>query len=170
MNGDSTPLVLAARGGDRAAFGQLVEAHWPRLVRLARSVIGDAEAEDAVQESLVAAWRKLGGLADPGSFPAWVSRIVYRRCLRRTGWLHRFVALDAAPEPQHTPNPDGDLLVWQVLSRLAPRQRAVLHCTVVEEMSDSEIGSLLAIAPASVRAHRRRARERLARVLKGGRS
>ena len=39
-------LVRTALEGDRDAFGVLVESHWDRLVRLARSVVGDAEAED----------------------------------------------------------------------------------------------------------------------------
>jgi RNA polymerase sigma-70 factor (ECF subfamily) len=167
---DLAPLVLAARDGDRSAYGRLVERHWSRLVRLARTVIGEGEAEDAVQEGLVAAWRKLEDLADPERFPAWVTRIVYRRCLRRTGRFRHLLPLADAPEPHHNPSPEGELLVWQVLQKLAPRQRAVLHLTVVEGMSDSEIGSMLAIAPASVRAHRRRARERVATILKGGRS
>jgi RNA polymerase sigma factor (sigma-70 family) len=67
------------------------------------------------------------------------------------------------------PAPDGEILIWQVLRRLAPRQRAVLHLTVVEEMRDSEIGVLLGITPASVRSHRRRGRDRLRHVLEGGR-
>ncbi len=168
MNGDTSPLVLAARGGNRAAFGQLVELHWGRLVRFARTVAGDADAEDAVQDGFLAAWRKLDALADPDCFPAWVTRIVYRCCLRRTGRFRHLLPLDAAAEPGHNPSPDGNLLVWQVLRRLAPQQRAVLHLTVVEEMSDSEIGAMLSIAPASVRSHRRRARERVARTLRGG--
>lgn len=167
MNGELVPLVLAARGGDRAAFGRLVEGHWSRLVRFARTVVGDAEAEDAVQEGFLAAWQKLPGLSDAARFTAWVTRIVYRRCLRRTGRFKHLLPLDGAPEPAHNPSRDGHLLVWQVLRRLAPRQRAVLHLTVVEQMSDSEIGAMLAIAPASVRAHRRRARERVARLLQG---
>ena len=168
MNGDTSSLVVAARGGNRAAFGQLVEQHWTRLVRFARTVAGDAEAEDAVQEGFLTAWRKLEGLSNPERFPAWVTRIVYRRCLRHTGRFRHLLPLDDAAEPAHNPSPDGNVLVWQVLRRLAPRQRAVLHLTVVEEMSDSEIGALLSIAPASVRAHRRRARERVAGTLRGG--
>ena len=62
----------------------------------------------------------------------------------------------------------NSIAVWQVLSRLALRaQRAVLHLTVVEGMSDREIADALGIAAASVRAHRRRARARVERLAKG---
>jgi RNA polymerase sigma-70 factor (ECF subfamily) len=161
-------LVRAARGGDREAFGLLVEHNWQRLVRLARSVVGELEAEDAVQEGLVAAWGRLATLAEPERFDAWVSRIVFRRCLRTSRRQRGRISLDAVPEASAECDPSASLSVWQLLSRLAPRQRAVLHLTVVEGMTDAEIAPLLAITPASVRAHRRRARASLSRVLRGG--
>lgn len=60
-------LVRLAQQGDANAFSSLVERHWGRLVPFARSVLGDAEAEDAVQDALVVAWGKLAGLAEPAA-------------------------------------------------------------------------------------------------------
>jgi RNA polymerase sigma-70 factor (ECF subfamily) len=161
-------LVVEAKRGNRDAFGDLVEQHWTRLVRLARSVVGDMEAEDVVQEGFVIAWRKLSSLSEPASFGAWVGRIVLRRCLRRARSFRRWVGLDDGPEPSCTDNHDDSITVWQLLRRLAPRQRAVLHLTAVEGLTDSEIGQLLGIAAASVRAHRRRARTAIGRLIAGG--
>ena len=161
-------LVRAALGGDREAFGGLVERNWNRLVRLARSVVGELEAEDAVQDGLVAAWGRLATLAEPERFDAWVSRIVFRRCLRASRRQRGRVSLEAVPEASTTYDPAASVSAWQLLSRLAPQQRAVLHLTVVEGMTDAEIAPLLAITPASVRSHRRRARESVARLLQGG--
>lgn len=154
---------------DPAAFAASVEAEWNRLVRLARSVVGEAEAEDAVQDGLIAAWRKLGTLRDPAGFSAWLTRIVLRQCLRRHRWRlwRRFLPLDAVPEPQAQARPDDGIEVERLLRRLAPRQRAVLHLTAVEGMSDSEIATLLGIAAGSVRAHRRRARQQIDRWMQG---
>ena len=168
VNAATGDLVRAARGGDREAFGLLVERSWERLVRLARSVLGDLEAEDAAQEGLVVAWSRLERLADPERFDAWVSRIVFRRSLRRARRSAGRLSLEALPEPSANPDLVGRLGAWQVLTRLAPRQRAVLHLSVVEGLTDSEIAPLLGITPASVRSHRRRARESAARMLKGG--
>ncbi len=161
-------LVRAARGGSRDAFGFLVEGHWDRLVRLARSVVGDAEAEDVVQDALVVAWTKLARLSDPERFSAWVGRIVFRRCLRAGRRPRGAVSLDEIPEPARSDDPESSVSAWQILARLAPRQRAVLHLTAVEGMTDAEIAPLLGITPASVRAHRRRAREGVARIVRGG--
>ncbi|MCB1034965.1 MAG: sigma-70 family RNA polymerase sigma factor, partial [Acidobacteria bacterium] len=160
MHGTEVLLVLEAARGDRGAFRGLVEAHWTRLVALARSVVGDLEAEDAVQEGFVDAWRKLGRLRDPSAFRAWLTRIVLRRCLKRARRIRFHVPLEEAPEVAAEASPP-DLDVPALLARLAPRQRAVMHLTLVEELSDSEIAHLLHITAASVRSHRRRARERL---------
>jgi len=166
----SVTLVEAAAAGDRAAFEDLVEASWDRLVRLSRSVVGDGDAEDVVQEALLVAWRKLPSLADPTRFAAWASRIVFRRALRRRRGTRPHLDLEAVAEPAVAGDPAATIDVWRVMGRLAPRQRAVLHLTAVEGLTDSEIGAVLGLAAGSVRAHRRRARERVRRMLGGGAS
>jgi RNA polymerase sigma-70 factor (ECF subfamily) len=162
-------LVRLARQGDSGAFSRLVERHWGRLVPFARSVLGDAEAEDAVQDALVVAWGKLGRLAEPAAFRGWVLRILGRLCLRRARFRSRFLSMVDIPEPSDpaTENAGQAFEVERILRMLAPRQRAVMHLTVVEGMSDSEIGAVMGIDAASVRSHRRRARDRLRPVLAG---
>lgn len=158
-------LVRSAATGDRGAYARLIERYWGRLVRLARSVVGEAEAEDSVQEALIRAWLALPSLRRPEAFGPWLGRVVLRRCLRERRKRPETVPLAAAPEPPVAPTSGAGLDVARLLAALAPRQRAVMHLTVVEGMSDGEIGALLEITPASVRSHRRRAREALARLL-----
>ena len=169
MEDSDAGLVRRAQQGDSNAFSTLVERHWSRLVPYARSVVGEADAEDAVQDALVVAWGKLGSLAEPAAFRGWVLRILSRLCFRRARFGRRFRSLVGLPEPRD-PAPESArqaLDVERTLGRLAPRQRAVMHLTVVEGMSDSEIGTVMGIDAASVRSHRRRARERLRQVLAG---
>ena len=113
------------------------------------------------------AWSKLGGLAEPAAFRAWVLRILGRLCFRRARFGRRFRSLVGLPEPRGpgTEAAREAIDVERILRVLAPRQRAVMHLTVVEGMSDSEIGTAMGIDAASVRSHRRRARERLRRAL-----
>src|SRR5262245_47248640 len=73
------------------------------MLRTAIVIMGDeAEARDAVQDALVAAWRQLSSLRDPGAFDAWLTRILVNRCrrgVRRRGVrrLHE-VPVDAASD------------------------------------------------------------------------
>ena len=156
-------LVGRARQGDREAYGDLVELIWPQLVALARTILaGDDEAEDLVQDALVHAWPRLGSLRQPARFPAWIRRIVSRRCfahLRR-----RRAAADPAPEMHAAPRsaaPLEGIDVRRVLGRLAPRQRAVIYLTLVEGYSAGEAAAALGILPATARVHRHRAMARL---------
>ncbi len=163
VDANELELVERARNGETAAFTALVERCWTRLVGFARSVAGDTDAEDCVQEAMVIVWEKLASLKECAAFDSWVMRIVGRRCMRRARGRARFVPLDQAPEGAE-PCSCGGTEAFQVESLLAllpPRQRAVMHLTVIEGMTDSEIGTALAISPASVRSHRRRARETL---------
>ncbi len=158
-------LARRARERDVAAFTALVERQWPRLVRFARSVAGESEAEDVVQQALVLAWERIGTLRDPAAFPAWLLRIVGReavRVARRWHW-RRLLPLSALPE-RADPAAAGELdrlEVERVLGRLPPRQRAVMHLTVIEGMSDGEIGQVLGMEAATARSHRRKARQAL---------
>jgi RNA polymerase sigma-70 factor (ECF subfamily) len=167
VRGCDADLVRRAQQGELEAFSRLVERHWSRLVGLARSVVGEADAEDAVQDGFIVAWDKLKRLRQPGSFGAWITRILARSCVRRARKQKGQVDLAAIAEP---PDPGGHgaieaVHVEQILAALAPRQRAVMYFTVVAGMSDTEIGSALGITAGSVRSHRRRARERLQQVL-----
>jgi RNA polymerase sigma factor (sigma-70 family) len=160
-------LVRRARRGDREAYGELVEMIWPRLVALARAILaGDDEAEDIVQEALVGAWTKLDSLRRPEKFPAWIRRIVSRRCyahLRRSRATATPVPGQSS-EQRVEPRLDG-IDVRRVLQRLAPRQRAVMYLTLVEGHSAREAAAVLGILPATARVHRHRALAHLRRSL-----
>jgi len=157
MNEDSVTLAAAARDGDHRAFAALVEMYWLRLAQAARSIVGPADADDAAQEGLINAWRKIKRLRDPANFEAWIYQIVIRRALRGTSWRRKFLLDGLIRGREHTPDPSQAVDIWRILSRLSPRQRAVLHLTLAEGMTDSEIADILGIAAGSVRSHRRKA-------------
>jgi hypothetical protein len=74
--------VTAARGGDVAAYGRVVQSTQAMALAVAVSVLRDpAGAEDAVQEAYLRAYRRLGDLEDPAAFPGWLRRIVITAAL-----------------------------------------------------------------------------------------
>src|ERR1035437_3393949 len=78
-------LVLAARSGDSAAFARLVHSETPAAYRLALSIVrSPAEAENAVQEAFLRAWRDIGHLREPELWPAWFRRLTVRSALDQT--------------------------------------------------------------------------------------
>ncbi len=170
MDRSDAQLALEARTGGTEAYAVLVERSWGRLVRLARSIVGEAIAEDVAQEALIAGWRRIRRLRDPEAVGAWLSRITVRRCLAHARRRRPEEPLEAAGELGSATNPGARIDVERLLAALAPRQRAVMHLTVIEGMTDSEIAAALGLRAATVRAHRRRARQRLERLLGEGKS
>lgn len=92
-------LVAAARKGDRAAFGRLVECHARQVFRVCFRVTGsEAMAEDAVQETFIRAWRKLAGFDGRSAFSTWLHRVAVNAALEQ---LRREKRHAAEPEPEH---------------------------------------------------------------------
>jgi DNA-directed RNA polymerase specialized sigma subunit, sigma24 homolog len=74
-------LVEQARKGDRDAFAVLVHQVSGSLFAVAQRILRDqALAEDALQNALVLAWRRLPHLRDPERFEAWIHRILVHAC------------------------------------------------------------------------------------------
>ncbi len=171
---DVAGLVRLAREGDREAFGDLVERFWGELVALARGVLAaDLEAEDLVQDALVHAWQRLWSLRSPESFPAWMRRIVTRRCLTRARRRRpqqpietaieagEAGAIEAGPLAAAGPEPGHRVDAARLLAALAPKQRAALYLTWIEGCTDQEAGCAMGLRPATVRVHRFRGLKRL---------
>jgi RNA polymerase sigma factor (sigma-70 family) len=77
----SSDLVQRAQGGDREAFDAIASAAYDRLYAVSRRILRDGyAAEDAVQETLIRAWRDLPGLREPERFDAWLHRVLIRAC------------------------------------------------------------------------------------------
>jgi RNA polymerase sigma-70 factor (ECF subfamily) len=103
---DDESLVRAARGGDRVAFGRLVD-RWSAGVfaRQLACVRERSGAEDLAQETFLRAWQRLAQLQDPRAFGAWVLAIassVCRECLRRRKTGERVMEEIAPPAEPRT--------------------------------------------------------------------
>jgi RNA polymerase sigma-70 factor (TIGR02960 family) len=82
MEIDTTELIARARTGDHNAFRELVEGHSHELQVHCYRILGSLQdAEDALQETLVSAWRNLGDFGQRSSLRTWLYKIATNRCL-----------------------------------------------------------------------------------------
>ena len=91
-------LVEAARSGDEEAFASIARGYADRLFVVAHRILRDVgRAEDAVQQTLVTAWRELPALRDTERFEAWIHRILVNACYaeakRASKWSANVVVL-----------------------------------------------------------------------------
>src|SRR2546425_10760133 len=105
-------LVRRVRSGDIGAYGALVARYRDRLGRYAVHMVGDREdAEEALQDAFVRAYRSLARCDDPERFGAWLYGILVNRCrtvgARASRRARRFVHDPAALETAPLAGPDG---------------------------------------------------------------
>ena len=101
----STELLQQARAGDRDAFTALVEPHRGELQAHCYRMLGSLQdAEDALQETLLAAWLGLDGFEGRSSVRTWLYRIATNRCLNLLRAAGRRPTT-AAPLPVTPPEP-----------------------------------------------------------------
>jgi RNA polymerase sigma-70 factor (ECF subfamily) len=190
-----TALIERARGGDRAAFDALVEAHLTRVWNVVWRILRHREdTEDVVQEVFLTAFRALPDFRGEAKLSTWLQRIAITRALNHVDRAAEKVrrasrSLDETPdrdgdgtggvgpaaEPESTaPSPLQALEASELrrrlaecLGRLPAVWRAVLALRDSEEHSYEQIAAMLRIALGTVRSRLARARMALRRCVEG---
>jgi RNA polymerase sigma-70 factor (ECF subfamily) len=185
---DESALLGAARDGDEQAFGRLLEPHRRALRAHCYRLLGSLhDAEDALQETSLRAWRSIDRFEPRRPFRAWLYRIATNVCLtaieRRARPPEALDSVEAEVASYLQPYPDRlldpelaaeereslGLAFVSVMQLLPPRQRAVLVLREVLGWSAKEVAALLGDSVASVNSALQRARENLERERAAGR-
>src|SRR5947209_3155583 len=179
-------VALARRigEGDRGAFELMMRRYNRRLYRLARaSLRDDAEAEDALQDAYLAAYRAIAQFRGDSSLSTWLSRLVLNECfgrLRRTARRQNVVPIAGSLEEMNVNDLSGDsaegpdrlamrsevrALIEHRLDELPDIYRVVFVLRSVEELSVEETAECLSIPEATVRSRHFKARSMLREAL-----
>ncbi|HEV8516741.1 MAG TPA: sigma-70 family RNA polymerase sigma factor [Candidatus Limnocylindrales bacterium] len=172
---DQASIIAAVTAGDRDAFGRIVEAESGAVFRTCYRILGRVdEAEDAVQETFVSAFRSLDTFRGEGSLSAWLARIATRLALRRLGQRRLVVSLDpiAHDRPEQGPDPLGAALAAErgerlraAVAALPDPYREVVALRFFAECSLAEIADATGRPLATVKTHLRRGLLRLRQAL-----
>jgi RNA polymerase sigma-70 factor (ECF subfamily) len=167
---DERELIRRAQKGDKFAFEQLVQGHAPRLYTLAVRMLGSrADADDALQETLIRAWTALPRFRGQAQLSTWLYRI----------------ALNAIHDQQSRTRPTAELIddwadrvdrfeqgllgdaLQRALAALADENREAIVLYDVLGASYAEIAELQGVAEGTVKSRIFRGRRELAALLEG---
>ena len=151
-------LVEQAQRGDRDAFSVLARTRGDRLMAIAQRILRDVgRAEDAVQQTLVIAWRELPSLRDPDRFDAWLQRLLvnasYAESRRAQAWSVnvRVLPVDGPAGPDEALGVDDRDRLERGFRRLPVDQRAILVFTHYLGLTPTEIAERLEIPVGTAR-------------------
>jgi RNA polymerase sigma-70 factor, ECF subfamily len=165
------PIIeaLAAKDRDRAA-ALLVEQHGSAIGRTCMALLGSqSEAEDALQETLVAALDGLESFRGDGTLRAWLLSVARRRCARRLEARSRERDLkQSLAMPENTVGAERSSMARrarQLLEELRPTEREALVLRFAAELSFREVGQACGIDEAAARKRVSRGLARLRSLL-----
>ena len=179
MNDQEHNLIQAARNGDQAAFGELVQQYQKRVFALAVRMCPTPElAEEAAQEAFLAAWQGLPFFRGDSAFATWLYRLTSNACvdLLRKENRHQGPSLDdesvSAEVPDPTPTPEKAVEQQELrrqieagLQTLSPEHREVLILREIQQLSYDEIADVLSLDLGTVKSRINRGRRLLREFL-----
>ncbi len=165
-------LIAAHRAGDREAFGRLAGRYTHQMWGVAVRTLGDPEdAADAVQDALVAAYRRAGTYRGEASVRTWLHRILVNTCIDR---LRRDRIRPTVPWPNREVPARGPDQVTELATRMAvadglallpPEQRVAVVLVDVQGWPLVEVAEVLGVPLGTVKSRCARGRARLAGLL-----
>ncbi len=178
---EDAELVELAKGGDVRAYGELVDRYREISFRTAYLIARNgADAEDATQDAFVKAYYALDRFRSAEPFRPWILRIVSNeaRNRRRSAGRRERLALrvverrgpgDAAPSPDAAAiAQETRRTLLAALETLPERDREVIACRYLLELSEAETATTLGIRPGTVKSRLSRGLARLRRELPEG--
>lgn len=171
---DST-IVRQVLGGDSEAFALLVDRHHARCLKVATGLLGDSDdAEDAVQEAFVRAYRHLGSYREQDRFGAWVLHIVVNQCRTHRARIAKRAGSDGELDRLIAGGCDADAAVEEAeqretlaraLEQLGADQREAVILRFSNELSYDEMAKVTGVGVSALKMRVQRACARLRSLL-----
>lgn len=158
-------LIEEAKNKDPDAFDRLMKTQLQKMYRIAISMLQNEEdAADAIQETVLKCWQKIGQVRNDKYFETWLTRILINQCndILRAG--KKIIYVEDMPEIIHEDNYFTN--EWkEVLSSLNEKYRVVMELYYVDGFSTKEIAGMLHITNTNVRSRMARGRKQLEEIL-----
>ena len=166
-------IIQRVLEGDVEAFARLVDLHYPRCARIAVRILGNREdAEEAIQDAFLRAFKALGDYEDRERFSAWLTRILVNQCRTVLARTKRRDALFAELDPRRldfvvATEPDEG--TWaeleSVLGQLPAEQREAIVLKYADDLTYEEMSRITGAGESALKMRVQRAFARLRALL-----
>ena len=155
--------VKRAKIGDQDAFVRLMRSFEAVLYQTAKAFLhSDEDCADAMQETVIRAFRSISGLKEPAYFKTWLIRIHINECKRMLQSRKSYVPLTEGMDPQIDEAGFVRMELREIVDRLDSPLRTVMRLYYYGDLSVKEIAEQLSLPEGTVKSRLHRAREILA--------
>lgn len=156
-------LITKAKMRDAEAFTDLMQSQMQNMYKTARAILyHEEDAADAISETILTCWEKIGQLKQDRYFRTWMTRILVNKCNDILQTRKNLCSMEEIPEVSYQDSSYENLEWKEALDKLDEKYRLVLFLYYVEGFRTGEISMILDIAESSVRTRLARGRKKLA--------
>ncbi len=171
MDNENLQYINDAVAGNSASFSKAYAVYSDDLFRFAVYMMGNtADAEDAVQEAVLSAWRNIHSLKEPESFKVWLFKILSNRC--KTNLMKRNKAPDTLPVEEydflHDEEGENSFIsveLKECLKSLTPPDAQIILLSVIGGFKSSELAEIFNMEASTVRSRQKRALDKMKEML-----
>lgn len=167
-NTENFKLIQKAKRRDPEAFTELMNLYMKDMYRTAVAILmNDADAADAIQETILACWERLSSLRDNKLFKTWMTRILINKChdIRN----QRIETVDISEHEELAFHEDeSNLELKEALEQLDEKYRVPIMMFYGDGYSTKEIAAILNVPVSTIQTRLSRGREQLGRYFDNG--
>lgn len=162
-------LIEKAKSQDHAAFSQLMKMQTQSMYKAAKAILkNDEDAADAMQETALSCWEKIGSLQQAQYFKTWLMRILINHCNTIHRKKSRYILDNILPEQASAEDAYANVEWMELLQCLGEKYRIVVVLYYVEGFKVKDIASILKISESAVKARLSSARRTMEKYYRQG--
>lgn len=165
-------MIKSAKAGNKESFARVYDMIAPELYKVALYTLGNAQdAEDAVSETFIEAYKGIRNLRDESSFKRWMMTILSIRCKRRiSGYIKERKNVDIdemleTPAQPESVSPAEKVTVWDAVNSLSEEERQIVMLATVQGYTTREVAEMLDLPHGTVSSKLHRTLKKLKKVL-----
>lgn len=158
-------LVQKAKKHDKEAFAELMEQNGKSMYKVAIAILkNDADVADAMQETILTCWEKIGALKKDDFFKTWVIRILINKCNVIYKQKKNLISDEMLPETAAWEDDYANVEWMELLKYLEEKYRVVIILYYVEGFKVKEIAEILEVSESAVKGRMVSARQKMEKL------